>query len=241
VPFAAGQRFSAGLVAWLGGKATIVFEGLHDMIHSRYFLGCRLAACALVSSMIAACGGGGNSAPSAISGESAPANAGAPALGETPAPAPAQIASLTATCGLSEFANTVLARINQLRAAGASCGTRGSFAPTGPLSWSGLLTQASEGHSLDMSTANYFSHNSLDGRTLTERVNATGYAWSTIGENIAAGYATVNGVMDGWTASDGHCANLMNPSFTEVGVACVPGAAGSQYNTYWTMDLGRPL
>lgn len=213
------------------------------MISPQYLPRRRLVACTLASSLLAACGGGGDSAPSAISGAPSPADASAPAPapGAAPAPAPAQVASPTATCGLSEFANSALARINQLRAAGASCGTRGTFAPAGALSWNALLTQSSEGHSRDMATANYFSHNSLDGRTLTERVNATGYPWSTIGENIAAGYATVNSVMDGWTASDGHCANLMNPSFTELGLACVPGAAGSQYNTYWTMNLGRPL
>jgi uncharacterized protein YkwD len=73
-----------------------------------------------------------------------------------------------------------------------------------------------------------------------DRVNATGYAWTMLGENIAAGYATANAVMDGWVASPGHCANLMNSGFAEVGVACVPGAPGDRYSTYWTMDLGRP-
>jgi uncharacterized protein YkwD len=32
----------------------------------------------------------------------------------------------------------------------------------------------------------------------------------------------------------------MNAGFAEVGVACVPGASGDTYSTYWTMDLGRP-
>jgi uncharacterized protein YkwD len=141
---------------------------------------------------------------------------------------------------LSDFAATALARINQLRAAGASCGARGAFAPTAALTWNALLTQAGEGHSTDMAVSNYFSHVSADGRDLADRVNATGYTWNTLGENIAAGYATVDSVMDGWIASDGHCANLMNPSFTEVGLACVPGVTSSTYNTYWTMDLGRP-
>ncbi|MDH5539732.1 MAG: CAP domain-containing protein [Rhizobacter sp.] len=200
----------------------------------------RLAACALATALLAACGGGGDSAPSALSGTTSPAPAPAPEPGQSPAPAPAPSAPSTATCGLSDFANSALARINQIRAAGATCGARGSFAPAAALGWSSPLTQSGEGHSRDMATANYFSHTSLDGRTLADRVNATGYAWSTIGENIAAGYSTVNSVMDGWTASDGHCANLMNPNFTEVGLACVPGASGSQYNTYWTMNLGRP-
>jgi uncharacterized protein YkwD len=32
----------------------------------------------------------------------------------------------------------------------------------------------------------------------------------------------------------------MNPDFSEVGLACVPGNAGDDYRTYWTMDLARP-
>ena len=214
------------------------FEGLQNMSTpsdtSNRFTGSVLA---LV--LLAACGGGGDSPPSALAGAPgaapAPAPAPAPAAPAAPAPAPA-----VADCSLGNFAASALTRINQLRAAGASCGARGAFAPTTALAWNALLTQAGEGHSRDMATLNYFSHTSADGRDLADRVNTTGYLWNTIGENIAAGYATVDSVMDGWTASDGHCANLMNPNFTEVGLACVPGTTSSTYNTYWTMDLGRP-
>ena len=90
-----------------------------------------------------------------------------------------------------------------------------------------------------MATKNYFSHTSLDGRTMVSRINATGYVWSTIGENIAAGYPTVNAVVDGWMASDGHCANIMNAAFQDVGLACVASST-STYRTYWTMDAGKP-
>ena len=210
----------------------------------------RITASAVALVLLAACGGGGGDPPAAVSGAQgtsvapAPATASAPSPAAPPAstaaPAPAPAPAGTATCGLSNFAASALARINQLRASGATCGARGTFAPTTALTWGAPLTQAAEGHSQDMSSANYFSHTSADGRTLADRVNATGYAWSTLGENIAAGYATVDSVMDGWTASDGHCANLMSPNFTEVGLACIPGAAGSGYNTYWTMDLGTP-
>ena len=64
-------------------------------------------------------------------------------------------------------------------------------------------------------------------------------ARSSLGENIAAGYPTIDAVMTGWMASDGHCANLMNPNFNQVGLVCVPGTAADTYNTYWTMDLAR--
>ena len=135
---------------------------------------------------------------------------------------------------------SAIARVNQLRAAGASCGARGSFAPAGPLTWSTQLTQAATGHSQDMVTNNFFSHTGSSGSTQSMRVDATGYAWSALGENIAAGYATVNIVLDGWMASDGHCANLMNPNFTQFGLACIRGTSANTYNTYWTMNLARP-
>ena len=195
---------------------------------------------ALALALLAACGGGGDSPPSAALSGAAAAGAGSGAAPSATPSSPAGAATAAATCGLSNFAADALARINQVRAAGATCGTRGSYAPATAVTWAPLLTQSGEGHSRDLATLNYFSHTSADGRDLADRVNATGYAWNTLGENIAAGFASVNLVMDGWTASDGHCANLMNPDFTEVGMACVPGATGSVYNTYWTMDLGRP-
>lgn len=89
-----------------------------------------------------------------------------------------------------------------------------------------------------MAVKNYFSHISPTGSTMVSRINATGYSWSTIGENIAAGYPTVNAVIDGWMASDGHCANLMNPNFRDAALACVASST-STYRSYWTLDLGR--
>lgn len=141
------------------------------------------------------------------------------------------------SCGLPDFQASLLARINQHRAAGADCGSAGRFASAPPLAWNSQLLQAASGHSQDMATKNYFSHTSQDGRTLVDRITATGYLWQTVGENIAAGYSTVDAVMDGWMASAGHCANVMNPNFKDVGVACVPSTTSS-YRTYWTMDNG---
>jgi uncharacterized protein YkwD len=200
---------------------------------SKYLGSARLGSLWLVV-LLAACGGGGGSdAPSE------PAAAAPPAPVPAPAPAPAP-AGADATCALPDFVDSVIARVNQLRAAGASCGARGNFAPVGPLTWNTQLTQAAAVHSQDMVTNNFFSHTGSNGSTLSSRVNATGYAWSSLGENIAAGYGTVNNVLAGWMASDGHCANIMNPNFTQIGVACIKGSSANTYRDYWTMDLARP-
>ncbi|MDP3655044.1 MAG: CAP domain-containing protein [Rhodoferax sp.] len=66
----------------------------------------------------------------------------------------------------------------------------------------------------------------------------TGYAYCAVGENIAAGQTSVQSVMSTWINSPGHCQNLMNPTYRDMGVACVRNDAAS-YRLYWTMDLGR--
>jgi uncharacterized protein YkwD len=183
-----------------------------------------LWAFAAATALVAGCGGGGSS----------------DASGSPPEPAPAPGTGVLSTCGLSDFSTHILQRINTLRASGANCGSSGQFAPAAAVGWNAQLTQAADGHSQDMAAQNYFDHTSRDGRTFSQRIDATGYVWSTVGENIAAGYPSVDAVMDGWIQSAGHCANLMNANFTEIGVACVPGTSSTAYNNYWTMDLARP-
>ena len=91
-----------------------------------------------------------------------------------------------------------------------------------------------------MAVNTHFSHSSLDGRTFSRRISDEGYAWSLVGENIAAGQSTVSGVMSGWLASQGHCANIMKAEFRDVAVSCVQRAGGKD-GRYWTMSLARPL
>lgn len=192
-----------------------------------------VALIALVCAL-AACGGGGDS----------PATPAPPATGPAP-PAPAAsgpgggAASSTGTCNLPDFATNVLARVNQYRAAGANCGSGGNFVAAPALAWNLPLTQAADAHSRDMVANNFFSHTGHNGSSAGQRITAAGYNWSTYGENIAAGQGSINQVVDGWMASDGHCANIMDAAFVDIGVVCVAGTASTTYRTYWTMDLGK--
>lgn len=147
-------------------------------------------------------------------------------------------ASNTATCGLSSFQSELLSRINSLRASGASCGSRGQFAPVAAVSWRSALAEVAASHSKEMASAQYFSHTDLSGHDAGYRMRMAGYLWTAWAENIAAGQTTVKQVMDDWTASPGHCANLMNSSVTEVGVACQKVGSSTPY---WTMNLARPV
>ncbi len=188
--------------------------------------------------MLQACGGGGGGGGASDSTDATPggvATAASPAPGSPP-PSPG---ATDTGCGFASFQAEMLRLVNAQRAAGATCGTRGSFPPVPALAWESRLSQAAYDHSLDMATANYFSHTGRDGRSPFQRVAATGYTAQAVGENIAAGYGSMAAVVDGWMGSEGHCANLMSASYSQMGLACARGSA-SQYGIYWTQVLARP-
>ncbi|MFO7566836.1 MAG: CAP domain-containing protein [Enhygromyxa sp.] len=136
-----------------------------------------------------------------------------------------------------DFELQVLQLVNQARAQGGNCGTQGNFNPSGPLSIDPALTCAARVHSKDMADNNYFSHTNLQGQGPGYRIGQAGYSGSGWGENIAAGYSTPQQVIDGWLDSDGHCANMLNPGFKDIGIGYAYGG-GSQYGHYWTQNFG---
>jgi uncharacterized protein YkwD len=187
----------------------------------------------LALSVLAGCGGGSD--PTTVSADQVPT----PLQPATAASAPTTSAAGTrATCGLAGFETEMLALVNAYRAAGASCGSAGSFPGAPLLAWNAALTQASLGHSDDMVAANAFSHAGSDGSNAGQRATAADYVWQAVGENIAAGQPSVQTVVAGWMASAGHCANIMQERFRDLGVACVSGGSANTYRTYWTMMLG---
>lgn len=132
--------------------------------------------------------------------------------------------------------NEVLSIVNQRRAQGANCGTSGMFGPASPLSMQGSLHCAARKHSQDMNVRNFFAHDNPDGEGPQPRIEKAGYTnWFTWGENIAAGSATAAATMDQWMGSDGHCANIMNPDFTEIGVGYT---VGGEWGHLWTQVFG---
>ena len=132
----------------------------------------------------------------------------------------------------------LLEAMNSARAQTRQCGTQ-AFAATTPLAWNATLGSAAETHSRAMANNNYFDHKDRDGRTPGDRAELAGYAGQQVGENIAAGQDTVRKVVDGWLASPGHCANLMNPQFRELGAAYAVDPK-SDAGIYWTAMFGAP-
>ncbi|MCU0119875.1 CAP domain-containing protein [Pseudomonas sp. B2M1-30] len=132
----------------------------------------------------------------------------------------------------------LLAEVNAARARPRMCG-RQRFAAARPLSWNPALGAAAQSHSKAMAYGNYFAHRDPDGDMPADRARAAGYRGRQIGENIAAGQSSPGKAMAGWLASPGHCANLMNPMFTQVG-AGFASQARSDEGVYWTMLFGAP-
>ncbi|MBR4661136.1 MAG: LysM peptidoglycan-binding domain-containing protein [Clostridia bacterium] len=90
------------------------------------------------------------------------------------------------------------------------------------------LSRVARFKSRDMREKHYFAHVSPTYGSPFEMMRAFGLAYRTAGENIAMGYPTPASVVDGWMNSEGHRANILNPSFTVIGVGYV--AQGN----YWT-------
>ncbi|MFV2100409.1 CAP domain-containing protein [Micromonospora sp. LOL_024] len=97
------------------------------------------------------------------------------------------------------------------------------------------LTTAAQRHSQDQADHQNMSHTGSDGSEPRERIDRVGYVWRTFGENVAWNQQTPAAVMDAWMNSDGHRANILNCSFTEIGV----GVASSN-GPYWTQVFAAP-
>ncbi|MGX5691222.1 CAP domain-containing protein [Arcticibacter tournemirensis] len=153
-----------------------------------------------------------------------------------PLPAGKRISSATNVPPASgnAFQQEFLQRINEVRTRGCNCG-KTYMPPVPPLVWNTQLQIAALRHAMDMSKNKYFSHISKSGKTSKDRImnegyTIAGYKHIAVGENIAWGQRTIKEVMEGWLKSEGHCRNIMNSSFREVGI--------SMENYYWVQDFG---
>ena len=122
----------------------------------------------------------------------------------------------------SAFASEVLSLVNAERAKnGLSALTLASD-----------LSSVAQKHSEDMAKNNYFSHTSLSGKSPFDRIKDAGISYRTAAENIAAGQKTPSEVVKGWMNSEGHRKNILNASFTKMGLGYATSNSG--YKTYWT-------
>jgi uncharacterized protein YkwD len=133
----------------------------------------------------------------------------------------------------------MLSVINAARAETRMCGST-EYPGQPALQWSGSLADIARIHSMDMAREGYFSHTSLDGTTMGNRVFPY-WTGTRVGENIAASSIDRSDsyVVGLWLDSPGHCALIMNPDFTHAGVGSGHNADnGYTYHHFWTLDFG---
>jgi uncharacterized protein YkwD len=106
------------------------------------------------------------------------------------------------------------------------------------------LVSAARWFAKDMAVDDYFNHDTYDRSggslvlacTWDARLSAFYSGWNSLGENIAAGYATPQDAVTGWMNSSGHRANILSSSYWETGVGYWTGGS---YGRYWVQDFGR--
>ncbi len=125
----------------------------------------------------------------------------------------------------------ILNKVNRARQAGQKCGDTW-YPAAGKLKYNEKLEAAAKVQSDDMFKMNKLSHEGSDKSHVDDRLNAQQYFWQACGENVAYGVLYEDEVIDAWIKSEGHCVNIMNPKFTEMG-AWITGL-------YYTLVLAKP-
>lgn len=138
---------------------------------------------------------------------------------------PGQILNIpTTSSSVTSFEQEVIRLVNEIRTEN---GLR-------PLTYDWELSRVARYKSQDMKDNKYFSHTSPVYGSPFQMMKSFGISYRSAGENIAKGYATPEAVVEGWMNSPGHRANILNSSFTHIGVGYV--AEGR----YWTqMFIGK--
>ncbi|MBL7816338.1 MAG: CAP domain-containing protein [Saprospiraceae bacterium] len=129
-----------------------------------------------------------------------------------------------------DFRADMLTAVNLVRSRGCRCGNK-TMPAVPPVRWNSQLEAAAIRHAADMARNKHFDHIGTDGSELDNRVEAAGYKWMQIGENIAWGYTAIADAMKGWIESPSHCQQLMSPKVDEMGAA--------KNGKYWVQDFGK--
>lgn len=91
------------------------------------------------------------------------------------------------------------------------------------LSVSSQLNTAAQNKANHMIANNYWAHIAPDGTTPWYFFDQAGYTYLVAGENLAYGFDTSQGVVNGWMASPSHRDNILLPDYEEVGFGIANG------------------
>lgn len=104
------------------------------------------------------------------------------------------------------------------------------------------LNQSAYSKAYDMFSKQYFAHDSPEGKNVSDLASEAGYQFIVIGENLALGsFKDDRELVTGWMNSPGHRANILNPSYKEIGVAVIKGNFNGKTTWIAVQHFGRPL
>lgn len=132
----------------------------------------------------------------------------------------------------------VVELVNAARNKSRRCGSE-RFAAAPSLGVSKELNEAAAAHARDMARRKFFEHRGSNGSQPKDRVRRAGYQPRLTGENIAYGPESAEEVVAGWLASPGHCSNIMDSRFRDIGVGLAIGRKRGQ--NYWVQEFGARM
>lgn len=80
------------------------------------------------------------------------------------------------------------------------------------------LAQVAQMKAEDMQNNDYFDHQSPTYGSPFDMMKKFGISYMSAGENIAKGQSTPEEVVNSWMNSEGHKENILNPSYTQIGI-----------------------
>lgn len=135
------------------------------------------------------------------------------------------------TVTYSAYANEVLRLVNIERA----------NVGVAPLVLDEALCNAANMRAIEMDCTGVFGHKRPNEHSCFEVYDICNVEWqSACGENIAAGQATPEEVMNSWLGSAGHKANILSPEYTKMGLGYSnTGCGAGRYSHYWAQEFAR--
>lgn len=132
------------------------------------------------------------------------------------------------TVTYSAYANEVLRLVNIER----------TNVGVAPLVLDEALCNAANMRAIEMDCTGVFGHKRPNDHSCFEVYDICNVEWqNACGENIAAGQATPEEVMNSWLGSAGHKANILSPEYTKMGLGYSVGLSNGQYSGYWAQEF----
>ncbi len=109
-----------------------------------------------------------------------------------------------------------------------------------PLKENPVLDKAAQAKARDMFAKQYWAHTAPDGTEPWAFFKGAGYDYRYAGENLARDFSTTTNMVKAWMNSPKHKENIVNPRYTQIGVAVENGVLNGVETTLVVQFFGTP-